>query len=183
MRRVIAGLFISLDGVVEAPEKWHFPYFNEEMQRAVGSSMADADAMLLGRVTYAEWAAHWPAQGDDNPVASYMNATPKFVVSRTLDTVEWNNSTLIKGDVAQQIARLKQQPGKNIQLSGSRTLVEWLLQADLLDELRLLVHPVVVGDGKRLFTGGHGPKGLKLIDAQTFNTGVVQLIYAPAEPA
>ncbi|HEU5101031.1 MAG TPA: dihydrofolate reductase family protein [Roseiflexaceae bacterium] len=183
MRKVIAGLFISLDGVVEAPEKWHFPYFNEKMQEAVGSSMADADAMLLGRVTYAEWTGYWPAQGDDDPVARYMNATPKFVVSRTLDTVEWNNSTLIKGDVAQQIASLKQQPGKNILLSGSGTLVQWLIQADLLDELRLLVHPVLVGSGKRLFTGGRDQKGLRLVDSQAFSTGVVQLIYAPAEPA
>jgi dihydrofolate reductase len=168
---------------VESPEKWHFPYFNDQMEAAVGSSMADSDAMLLGRVTYAEWAGFWPAQSSDDPFANYINNTPKFVVSTTLDTVEWNNSTLIKGDVAQQIARLKQQPGKNIAISGSGTLVQWLLHADLLDELRLLVHPIVVGSGKRLFTGGSAPKGLKLVDSQAFSTGVMYLTYAPAEPA
>ena len=99
MRKVVAGLFISLDGVVESPEKWHFPYFNDEMMEVVGSAMAASDAMLLGRVTYQEFAGYWPGvRPEDEPMAAYMNTTPKYVVSTTLDTVEWQNSTLIKGD-------------------------------------------------------------------------------------
>ena len=155
MRKVIAGLFISLDGVVESPEKWHFPYLNDEMMQVIGSAMAASDAMLLGRVTYQEFASYWPGvNSEDEPIAAHMNNTPKYVVSTTLDKVEWQNSTLIKGNVAEEITKLKQQPGKNIAITGSGTLVQSLLQDDLLDELGLLVHPVVVGSGKRLFKDG-----------------------------
>lgn len=183
MRKVTAGLFMSLDGVVESPEKWHFPYFNDEMGEAVGASMAAADAMLLGRVTYEEFASYWPGVSSaDQPVAGYMNDTPKYVVSTTLEEpLEWNNSTLITGDVAEEIRRLKQQPGKNIGITGSATLVRSLLRDDLLDELGLLVHPVVVGSGRRLFEEGVDPKGLTLVDSKTFSTGVVYLTYRPAE--
>ena len=155
MRKVTAGLFVSLDGVTESPETWQLPYFNDEMGEVIGAAMAQADAMLLGRVTYQEFAAYWPGvSSEDQPFADYMNNTPKYVVSTTLDTVEWNNSTLIKGNVAEEIARLKQQPGKNIGITGSVTLVQSLLQEDLLDELGLMIHPVVVGAGRRLFKEG-----------------------------
>lgn len=180
MRKIVAGLFISLDGVVESPDKWQFPYFSDEMGEAIGAAMADADAMLMGRVNYQEWAAYWPSQPADDPFASYLNNTPKYVVTTTLDKAEWNNSTLIKGDVAQAIARLKQQPGKNISMSGSGTLVRWLLQNDLLDRLQLMVHPIVVGSGKRLFPDGTPQKPLKLVESRTFSTGVVYLTYEPA---
>ncbi len=181
MRKVTAGLFVSLDGVVESPEKWHFPYFNDEMGEAVGAAMAAADAMLLGRVTYQEFASYWPGgASEEQPFAGYMNDTPKYVVSTTLDTVEWNNSTLIKDNVAEEISSLKQQPGKNIGITGSATLVQSLLRDDLLDELGLMVHPVVVGRGRRLFEEGGDPKGLKLLDSKTFSTGVVYLTYKPA---
>ena len=181
MRRVTAGLFVSLDGVTESPETWQLPYFNDEMGEAVGAAMAAADAMLLGRVTYQEFASYWPGvSSEDQPFADYMNNTPKFVVSTTLDTVEWNNSTLIKGDVVAEITRLKQQPGKNIGITGSATLVQSLLQHELLDELGLMVHPVVVGSGKRLFEDGGDQKALKLVDSKTFSTGVVYLTYRPA---
>ena len=181
MRKVTAGLFISLDGVVESPEQWHFPYVNDGMMEVIGSAMAAADAILLGRVTYQEFAAYWPGvSAEDEPMAAYMNATPKYVVSTTLDQAEWNNSTLIQGNVAEAITRLKQQPGKNINIIGSPTLVQSLLQDDLLDELGLLVHPVVVGSGKRLFTDGGALKRLKLVDSTTFSTGVLSLTYAPA---
>jgi dihydrofolate reductase len=181
MRKVIAGLFLSLDGVMESPEKWHFPYFNDEMGEAVGAAMAAADAMLLGRVTYQEFASYWPGvSSEDQPFADHMNNTPKYVVSTTLDKVEWNNSTLIKGNVAEEIAKLKQQPGKDIGITGSATLVQSLLQEDLLDELGLMIHPVVVGTGRRLFEEGGGQKGLKLVDSRTFSTGVVYLTYQPA---
>ncbi len=179
VRKVTAGLFISLDGVVESPEKWHFQYWSDEMGEVVGSGMSASDAMLLGRVTYQEFAAYWPTSTDEAS-AAYMNNTPKYVVSTTLDKAEWNNSTLIKGNVAEELARLKQQPGKNIQIIGSPTLVQSLLQDDLLDELGLLLHPVVVGSGKRLFTDGGDLKRLKLVDAKTFSTGVLSLTYQPA---
>jgi len=181
MRKVVAGLFISLDGVVESPEKWHFPYFNDEMIEAVESGMAASDAMLLGRVTYQEFAAYWPGvRPEDQPMATYMNTTPKYVASTTLEQAEWHNSTLIKGNLTQAITMLKQQPGKNITITGSPTLVQSLLQDDLLDELGLLVHPVVVGRGKRLFKDGGDLKRLQLVDAKTFRTGVLSLTYQPA---
>jgi len=178
MRKVTAGLFVSLDGVTESPEKWQLPYFNDEMGEAIGAAMAAADAMLLGRVTYQEFASYWPGvRSEDQPFADYMNNTPKYVVSTTLDTVEWSNSTLIKGNLAEEITKLKQQPGKNIGITGSTTLVQSLLQDDLLDELGLMIHPVVVGSGKRLFEEGGDLKALKLIDSKTFSTGVVCLTY------
>lgn len=181
MRKIVAGLFMSLDGVVESPEKWHFPYFNDEMGAAVGAQMAGSDTMLLGRVTYQEFADFWPNQsGTDNDAADYMNNTPKVVVSTTLDSVEWQNSTLIKGNVAEELTKLKQQPGKNIGITGSPTLVRSLLREDLLDELSLLVHPLVVGGGKRLFVDGTAQKPLKLVESKTFDTGVVYLTYQPA---
>ncbi len=182
MRKVTAGLFVSLDGVTESPETWQLPYFSEEMAEAIGAAMAQADAMLLGRVTYQEFASYWPGvSSEDQPFADYMNNTPKYVVSRTLEEpLEWNNSTLIKGNVAEEIARLKQQPGKNIAITGSATLVRSLLQDDLLDELGLMIHPVVVGSGKRLFEEGGVLKELKLVDSKTFAKGVVSLTYQPA---
>ena len=183
MRKVTAGLFVSLDGVTESPEKWQLPYFNDEMGEAVGAVMAAADAMLLGRVTYQEFASYWPGvSSEEQPFAGYMNATPKHVVSTTLDEpLEWNNSVLIRGNVAEEIARLKRQPGKNIGITGSVTLVQSLLRDDLIDELGLMVHPVVVGAGKRLFEGWGEPKGLELLDSRTFGTGVVYLTYGPAK--
>ena len=180
MRKVIASEFVSLDGVMEAPDRWQSPYFNDEMGEEIGAAMAAADAMLLGRVTYEEWAAFWPTQSSDDEIAGYMNNIRKFVVSTTLDTVEWQNSTLIKGNVAEEITKLKQQPGRDISISGSGTLVQSLLRDDLLDELRLMVHPVVVGSGKRLFEDGGDQKALKLVDSKTFGTGVVYLTYQPA---
>ncbi len=182
MRKVTAGLFVSLDGVVGSPERWQLPYFNDEMGEAIGAAMAQADAMLLGRVTYEEFASYWPGvSAEDQPFAGYMNETPKYVVSTTLDEpLEWNNSTLIKGNVAEEIAGLKRQPGGNIGITGSATLVRSLLRDDLLDELALMVHPVVVGSGRRLFEEGGEPKGLKLVESKTFGTGVVSLTYEPA---
>jgi dihydrofolate reductase len=180
MRKVIAGLFISLDGVVEAPQDWHFPYFNDEMGEAVAAQAAAADTMLLGRRTYQEFAAFWPNQSSDEPFADVMNNTPKLVASTTLKEVEWQNSTLIEGDVVQALKRIKAQPGKAISITGSPTLVRSLLRAGVLDELRLLVHPIVVGHGKRLFEAEEQPIPLRLMEATTFKTGVQAMTYAPA---
>ena len=180
MRKIVAGLFVSLDNVYESPDQWHFPYFNDEMGEAVSSQMAAADAMLLGRVTYEEFAAYWPHQTDaDVGLARHMNETPKYVVSSTLDSLEWQNSMLIRGDVAEELNRLKQQPGKDISITGSGTLVRNILRDGLLDELRLLVHPIVVGSGKRLFEGAD-QKPLELLESKTFSTGVLYLTYRPA---
>lgn len=180
MRKIVAGLFISLDGVVEAPETWHFPYYNDEMGAAVADQAEGADIMLLGRQTYEEFAAFWPTQSSDEPFADSMNKSPKLVASTTLDSVDWENSTLIEGDVPEALERIKSQPGKNISIVGSPTLVRSLLRAGLIDELRLLVHPIVVGHGKRLFEVEEAPIPLRLIEARTFTTGVQAMTYAPA---
>src|ERR687891_1127775 len=183
MRKVVAAEFLSLDGVMEAPDKWHFPYFDEEMGQAVGEGFAAADAMLMGRVNYEEWAAFWPGQDpEENPMAAQMNSMKKYVVSTTLEEpLEWQNSTLIGDNVAEEISRLKEQPGKDISISGSPTLVRSLLEEDLLDELRLMVHPIVVGSGKRLFEDGGDQKALELVDSKAFGTGVLYLTYQLAQ--
>jgi len=178
MRQIAAGLFVSLDGVVEAPEKWTGPYFNDQVGQAVGALMAQNDALLLGRVTYEGFAAAFG--GQSGGMADQMNHTPKYVVSSTLASADWQNSTLISGDVAGQISDLKQQPGKNIGMSGSSVLVGWLLRHGLLDRLDLLVFPVVLGSGKRLFTEPDVPVPLTLTGSEPFSTGVVHLTYTPA---
>ena len=181
MRKVVASELVSLDGVMESPEKWSFQFHNDEMAEANEAGMAAADTMLLGRVTYQEFASYWPYQNSaDQPFTDYLNNTPKFVVSTTLEEpLEWQNSTLIKGNVAEEIAKLKRQPGKDIGIVGSGTLVRSLLRDDLLDELGLMVHPIVLGSGKRLFEEGGDQKSLELVDSKTFGTGVLYLTYRP----
>jgi dihydrofolate reductase len=182
MRKVVAYEFISLDGVIEAPDQWHFPYFDEEMGEAVGEGFAASDAMLMGRVNYEGWAAYWPEQDpEENPIADTMNSKRKYVVSTTLEEpLEWNNSTLIKGnEFAEEIAKLKEQEGKDIAISGGPILVRSLLDYGLLDELRLFVHPIVVGSGRRLFEDGGDQIALELADSRTFSSGTVYLTYRP----
>ena len=180
MRKIVAGLFISLDGVVEAPETWHFAYFNDEMGEIVGGQMAEADTMLLGRRTYEEFASYWP-NATDGPIATQMNGTPKLVASRTLREVTWQNARLLGDDVAAELTALKAGPGKDIGITGSPTLVRSLIAAGVLDELRLLIHPIVVGSGKRLFEGDELARtGLKLLDTKTLSTGVIYARYAPS---
>jgi dihydrofolate reductase len=180
MRRVVAGLSMTLDGVVEAPEKWQSRYFDNEVGEVIGSAAAQSDAILLGRRTYEEFAAFWPRQGTDVPMAEYMNTTRKYVVSTTLKALAWSNSSVVSGDLAEELAKLKQQRGKNIQITGSPTLVRSLLRDGLLDELRLLVYPIVVGGGTRLFENGSYGTALRLVRLRTLGTGVVSLTYAPA---
>jgi dihydrofolate reductase len=179
MRKIVSGLFIALDGVVEAPDKWQ-EHFDEDMEDAMMAQLNAQDAVLLGRVTYEEWATYWPTATEE-PFARYINSTPKYVVSRTLKSVAWSNSTLLKGDLAQELAKLKQQPGQDIGVAGSPGLVHSLLQQDLLDELILLVHPVVVGSGKRLFKDGDALKRMKLISTKATRTGSVILTYQPVK--
>ena len=182
MRRVVSGLFISLDGVVESPDQWHFPYFDDEMGEAVSAGFATADAMLMGRVLYEEWAAYWPEHADE-PFGDVMNSIKKYVVSDSLSAADWQNSEIISGDVAGRLADIKAGEGGDITISGSATTVRWLLrEKGLLDELNLLVHPLVVGDGlARLFPAGEGSIPLDLVSAQTLKSGVLNLTYAPAK--
>jgi len=178
MRKVVSGLFISLDGVTEAPNEWQFDSFDEDLGTEMGAMIADTDTILLGRVTYQEWADYWPTSTDE-PFAGFINNTPKYVVSTTLDSVDWQNSTLLKGDLAEEIARLKAQPGKTITVTGSPTLVRSLLQQDLLDELTLMIHPVVAGKGKRLFPGASDLKRMQLTSHKITGSGVALLTYKP----
>lgn len=185
MRKIVAGEFVSLDGVMESPDQWHFPYWSDEMGEVVGSQMANADAMLLGRVTWQEFASYWPSQTEDEvPEAAHMNNTPKYVVSSTLDDVSgWQNSTLISGDVVSELRKLKDQPGGDLSIAGSATLVQSLLREGLLDELHLLVHPVTVGTGKRILGEKAGKVPLTLIEFRSLPNGVMYLVYGPDRSA
>jgi dihydrofolate reductase len=182
MRKVVAVELVSLDGVMESQEEWAFSYSNEEMEEANASGMAASDALLMGRVTYEQMVAYWPNQPGGVPMVDYINSVSKYVVSTTLEEpLEWNNSTLIKGNVAEDVSKLKRQPGKDILVFGSGDLVNTLMRHDLIDEYRLMVFPVVVGKGKRLFGDGLDTAALKLVDTKVFGSGVVVLTYRPAQ--
>jgi dihydrofolate reductase len=171
--------YVTLDGVMEAPNRWSFPFWNEEAAKFKFDELFASDALLLGRVTYQGFAKAWPSMTDPQGFAARMNNIPKYVVSRTLEKVEWNNSTLLKGDVAEEVARLKNQPGRDILLAGSAALASTLMGQDLIDEYRLMVHPVAVGSGKHLFQDG-SKAALQLVETNTFSSGIVVLYYVPA---
>ena len=179
MRKVIASLFSTLDGVVEAPNEWQFA-FDDEMGAAMSRTLEAQDAVLLGRVTYTEWAGYWPTSTDE-PFASWINRTPKYVASTTLDSVdEWPNSTLIRGSVADFVGELRQQDGGTIGTAGRPTLVRTLFDGGLLDELTLLIHPVVAGGGrKRLFADDAALAKLELVESQPTSSGVLIATYRP----
>lgn len=177
MGSITCGLFISLDGVVESPQTWNFDYFNDEMGAAVGELMGGSEAMLLGRRTYDEFAEYWPKADPDDPMTVQMNGARKYVVSNTLTEATWQNSTVVRGDVVAELTRLKQDT--RLGSTGSATLVRWLLEEGLVDELHLLVHPLVVGHGKKLFAEG-AKVPLRLLSSTTFATGVLHLVYGPA---
>ena len=181
MRRIVVSEFVSLDGVVEDP-RWTFRFMSEEQERFKLDELAASDALLLGRVTYEGFAAAWPRMNDEEGFADMMNGYPKHVVSTTLEEpLEWNNSTLIKGDIVEEIADLKRQDGKDIAVHGSATLVQTLMEHDLVDELRLMVFPLVVGKGKRLFGEAEETKAMELVEAQPLGpNGVLVLTYRPA---
>lgn len=178
MGRITSGLFISLDGVAEAPDQWHFDYFNDEMGAAVGAQIQTSNAILLGRVTYQGFADYWPHADPNDPFTAIMNDTPKYVVSNTLtDVSAWQNSTLVSGDVNARLAELKKE--QNLGITGSLELTHRLLADGLLDELHLMIHPLVLGKGQKLFPDG--PKvPLALQSSTTFSTGVVYSVYGPA---
>jgi dihydrofolate reductase len=180
MRKLTVAEFISLDGVVEAPDEWHFPYMNEEMFGVVGSVSAAVDTMLLGRVTYQSFAGAFADAPADDPVGAMMNRPTKIVVSKTLGELEWKNSVLLTGDVVEEVAKLKDQPGSDILTTGSTTLARTLLRAGLVDRLDLLVHPILVGRGQRLFEDDGPRLPLTLVECTTFSTGVVHQVYEQA---
>jgi dihydrofolate reductase len=182
VRRVIASEFVSLDGVMEDPS-WTFHFMDEARDAFKFEELASAGALLLGRVTYEGFAAAWPGMAEETgEYGAWMNGYPKHVASTTLEEpLEWNNSALIKGDVAGEVLRLKQQPGKDILIFGSADLVNALMQRDLIDEYRLMVFPVVVGKGKRLFADGLDTKSFRLVDSKAFESGTIVLTYRPAE--
>ncbi len=175
-RTLAATLFMTLDGVVEAPDKWSFPFWSDETGKFKSDELRATDALLLGRVTYEGFAAAWPGRKDEEGFADRFNSMPKYVASKTLKKLEWNNSHLIKGDLAAEVSKLKQQPGHDIVIHGSPTLIRSLLPHDLIDEYRLLVYPIVLGRGKRLFDEASQAK-LKLAESETFSKGVVKLVY------
>ncbi|HEX9540990.1 MAG TPA: dihydrofolate reductase family protein [Streptosporangiaceae bacterium] len=179
MRKVYAGLFSSLDGVVEAPNEWQ-PSFDEEMGAALSRMLDEQDAVLLGRVTFTEWASYWPTSADE-PFASWINGTPKYVASRTLDSVaQWPNSTLIKGPVADFVAELRQQDGGTIGTAGSPSLVRSLIGEGLVDELTLMISPVVAGGGRqRLFPSDAALTKFELVQAQPTSSGALIATYRP----
>ena len=185
MRKIIAGLFMSLDGVVEAPDQWHFPYFNDEMGAAVGASLGTADTMLFGRKTYDSFAGAWPereaAGEEDAGFAKQLGDARKIVVSSQPLEFSWRNSEQLPGDLVEFVCALKDEPGGTIALSGSVSVVRQLLDAGLLDELHLLVHPIAVRKGMRLFDEGEPSIPLRLISSDTFQTGVLNLVYGPAD--
>jgi dihydrofolate reductase len=196
MRKLIVNEFLTLDGVMQAPggededrsggfEKggWQMQYLDDVAGATISEGMAEAGGFLLGRRTYEIFAAYWPtATGDDEAIASTLNGLPKYVASRSLKgPLEWNNSTLLEGDVADAVAKLKEQPGKDLHVIGSGELVQTLMQHDLVDEYRLMINPIVLGSGRRLFREGDATNMLRLLDSKTSGTGVLIASYAPAE--
>jgi dihydrofolate reductase len=185
--------FLSLDGVMQAPGQpeedteggfrhggWAIPYHDEGLAASVAESMAATDAYLFGRKTYENFAAYWPTAPREIPFTDHLNNTAKYVVSKTLKKPEWHNTTVIDGDVADEVLKLKQQSGKNIAVLGSGELVQALIKNDLVDEYFLTVYPIVLGGGKRLFRDDDQTRSLELVDSKTTSTGGVVLTYRPA---
>jgi dihydrofolate reductase len=185
MRRIIASLFTTVDGVVEAPETWHFPYFDDEMGAIVGSLMQDTQ--LLGRKSYDTFAATWPAReaagGDDAPLAAQIGDQRKIVVSHQQLELTWRNSEQLQGELLDAVTALKAEPGGDIAISGSVSIVRQLLEAGLIDELHLIVDPIAVREGTRLFDGSGTPLPLTLVSSAALGNGVLHLVYSPVEAA
>jgi dihydrofolate reductase len=188
MRELIVNTFLTIDGVMQAPGGpeedpsdgfehggWSFGYWDEQMEGAMGQSMSKPFDLVLGRKTYEIFAAHWPHT--DDPGAEPLNKATKHVASTTLTELEWENSTLIEGEVPEGVRALKQQDGSELQVHGSANLIQMLLEHGLVDEFRLWTFPLVLGKGKRLFDGGTVPAGLELASSQVSSTGVIMASY------
>lgn len=184
MRKIVVSEGVSLDGVFDAETmgQWAAPYYSEERDEFVRGLVLAADALLLGRTTYDLQAWYWPNQKEDKyGIAKHKNRMSKFVVTSTPLQAQWNNSTTIQDNVVEEIARLKQQPGKDILIEGSATLVRALLQADLIDEFKLMLHPAIAGSGKRFFHDGINLTKLKFVESKPISLGVVLLSYEPTK--
>jgi dihydrofolate reductase len=190
MRKLVVNTFSSLDGVMQAPGGpeedptggfelggWSVPFWDDRMGQAMTEFMGKPFDLILGRKTYEIFAAHWPHS--DEPGAAELNRATKYVASRTLERLDWENSTLLEGDVGEAVARLKKEDGPELQVHGSSDLIQTLLRRDLVDEFRVWIFPVVLGSGKRLFGEGAPPRTLKLVDSQVSSTGVVMGTYQP----
>jgi dihydrofolate reductase len=194
MRKVIVNEFLSLDGVMQAPGSpdedrsggfahggWQMPYFDDVFAGVAAEGIAETGGYLFGRRTYEIMAAYWPSQPDDDMFAATLNNLPKYVASTTLsEPLEWKNSTLLQGDVAKAVAELKEQPGGNLVVLGSGELVQTLMENDLVDEYGLMINPIVLGSGKRLFRDGSAKRPLRLVRSKTSSTGVLIATYEPA---
>jgi dihydrofolate reductase len=191
--RLVVGTFVTLDGIMQAPGGpeedrtggfehggWLVPFFDDMMGEVMIDWIRRADALLLGRKTYEIFAAHWPYVTGDDPIAERLNRVPKHVVSRTLNRVDWYNSSFVKGDVVEAIRRLKGEPGSELQVHGSGDLIQTLLKHQLIDELRLWIFPVLLGTGKRLFGYGTVPARLELVETKTSSTGAVLQVHRAA---
>jgi dihydrofolate reductase len=182
MRRVVATEYVTLDGVMEEPGQWSFPFWSDEAAKFKSDELFASDALLLGRVTYEGFARAWPTMPDTGAFGERMNSLPKYVVSTTLQTAEWTNSRLIKESIAEEVAKLKQEPGQDLLLEGSGQLLHTLMEHDLVDEYRLMLYPLVLGSGKRLFSEGSAKKVLRLVETKPLSLGVVVLTYHPDNP-
>jgi dihydrofolate reductase len=188
MRKVVVTEYVTLDGVFEDPGGgegtkhggWSFQFWGEEAMKYKFDELFASDALLLGRVTYEGFAKAWPTMKDGGAFADRMNSIPKYVASTTLKELEWNNSHLITENIAEEVGALKQQEGKNILVAGSGQLVHTLMQHNLIDEYQLMVYPVVLGSGRRLFGDGSDKTVLKLVNTKSFSSGIVILSYQPA---
>jgi dihydrofolate reductase len=179
MRNVVVTMFMTLDGVIQDPHHWSFPYWNDDIAKFKYEELFASDALLLGRVTYEGFAEAWPQRDNNDPFTNRINTLAKYVVSTTLDKAEWNNSQIISANVLAEIKKLKQQDGMDIAVHGSATLVQTLIEHNLVDVYRLLVYPLVLGSGLRLFQEG-SKTNLKRVEQIPFSTGVVGFIYHPA---
>ncbi len=179
MGRIVSNFFISLDGVVESPDKWHFPYFDDAMGAIIGQGMETSTAFLMGRKLYDEWSEYWTAEGADDGFSEFIINIPKYVLSTTLEDATWQNTTLVSDDVAARVQAIKDTTDGDIGMSGSATTVRWLLANGLLDELNLLMHPIAVGSGQRLFEDAT-TYPLELLSSAALDSGVLHVRYAPA---
>jgi dihydrofolate reductase len=179
--RLVATEYISWDGVFEEPGHWSGPWFDEEAGQFKWAELQNSDALLLGRKTYEGFAAAWPKMQGTGEFGEKMNTMPKYVVSSTLTNPEWTGAKVIKGDVEGEVRKLKEQPGKDLVLAGSGQLFRALMQENLIDLYRFMLHPVVLGNGKKLFAEGVERRELKLTDTRTFKRGIVVLEYEPAK--
>jgi dihydrofolate reductase len=179
---VVASTYVTLDGFIDEPGRWSFPFWSEEAAQFKARELVASDALLLGRITYQGFAAAWPTMEGTGDFGEKMNSMPKYVASRTLATVTWN-ATIIRGEVADEVRRLKAEDGDDLLIGGSGQLIDYLTAQDLIDEYRLMVHPIVLGNGEKRLFAGAPRRTLRLVETVAFPSGVALNTYHPAPPA